>query len=560
MPGIDRIRIAQPGFDLGDGQSAGPRLDRRRGRGPRQARRPAARPSAAPRARHSLSVGASCSLPAPGRCVSCIRRCSQREAMVGAPSALRRGSAARRGPAASMAKSCAARPMPRSGCSSPSVARMGRENQGSAPAACGQVPSFKSAQNGEVETLQPRFQRAQNGQARMLAEGGAHRRLHRQAAEQRRHRSRVRWRASPAAATAATARTTAPRLRHRHRARAGSPVCSSQASASAAARCAASRSSSGDVALREQLLPAAPGARRSRPPVASAANFGSGGGCGAGRWRWPWQCRPGPDRDAGRASTSGPARAPGRETRRRPRPRRAKGCLSNASSGTGAKCASAASASRQRKAPALVWASGRPAESSMAMSQRAISAATRRARLRSGVTSAAVRPGCFQRLAQGQRDRQRFLRRIGGRRPARCRPGRCAMSPPPLRPARARHRWWARAAGFRAARSRAPDWAQGPCQSFDLLARRRRCVSSNCFRPILRMAGIELVPAFVIQFAVQPRQHHRAVAAGARSRPAVRRWRGSSRSSPPRSPCRAADVSPAARASAQALGCAAPRD
>ena len=38
MLGIDGIRIAQPGFDLGHRQPARPRLDRRRGRGPRQAR------------------------------------------------------------------------------------------------------------------------------------------------------------------------------------------------------------------------------------------------------------------------------------------------------------------------------------------------------------------------------------------------------------------------------------------------------------------------------------------------------------------------------------------
>ena len=74
-------------------------------------------------------------------------------------------------------------------------------------------------------------------------------------------------------------------------------------------------------------------------------------------------------------------------------PHLAKGCLSNASSGTGAKPFSAASASRHRKAPAVVWASGRPAESSISTPQRRISAATRRARLRSGVTSAALRPG-----------------------------------------------------------------------------------------------------------------------------------------------------------------------
>ena len=53
-------------------------------------------------------------------------------------------------------------------------------------------------------------------------------------------------------------------------------------------------------------------------------------------------------------------------------------------SGTGAKRACAASTRRHRKLPAAACASGRPAESSMAIFQRAISEATRRARLRSG--------------------------------------------------------------------------------------------------------------------------------------------------------------------------------
>ncbi len=64
------------------------------------------------------------------------------------------------------------------------------------------------------------------------------------------------------------------------------------------------------------------------------------------------------------------------------------------SSGTGANPASAASANRHRNAPVAVCARGRPAELSMAISQRPSSAATRRARLRSGVTSAAVLSFC----------------------------------------------------------------------------------------------------------------------------------------------------------------------
>ena len=63
----------------------------------------------------------------------------------------------------------------------------------------------------------------------------------------------------------------------------------------------------------------------------------------------------------------------------------------------------------------------------------------------------------------------------------------------------------------------------------------------------LRMARIEIVPAFLVQLAVQARQHHRAVAAGARSRASNRRWREWSRSSRRRSPSLAAARLPAAR-------------
>ena len=79
---------------------------------------------------------------------------------------------------------------------------------------------------------------------------------------------------------------------------------------------------------------------------------------------------------------------------------------------------------RRRRAPsprpaaparrAACCASGRPAESSTSIPQRCSSTATRRASARSGVTSAAVRPGVSIALAQENCDRERLLALVRG--------------------------------------------------------------------------------------------------------------------------------------------------
>ena len=95
-------------------------------------------------------------------------------------------------------------------------------------------------------------------------------------------------------------------------------------------------------------------------------------------------------------------RAPARNPRARP-PRRER-MLQQASSGTGANSSAAASAMQPQEGAGRRLRKGWPAESSMAMSQRRSSAATRRARPRSGVTSAArAGAGSLDRRAAGAR-------------------------------------------------------------------------------------------------------------------------------------------------------------
>ena len=140
--GIDGIGIAHPGFDVGDREFAWPRLDRRRRCRALHAlrlARIAERPGERRRSRALAQARFRASRPS----VSCCSRCSQRDATVGTPSDFSARVSTTRLPAASIAKSCAARPMPRSGCSRPIALRIGRENQGSAPALRGQVPSFR---------------------------------------------------------------------------------------------------------------------------------------------------------------------------------------------------------------------------------------------------------------------------------------------------------------------------------------------------------------------------------------------------------------------------------
>ena len=209
---------------------------------------------------------------------------------------------------------------------------------------------------------------------------------------------------------------------------------------------------------------------------------------------------------------TGRAAARGGENRPAPVRRPPSGCFSNASSGTGANFSAAASARRQRKAPGGVLASGRPAESSISMFQRRISAATRRARLRSGVTSAAVRP------LESSSSAWRSISAIDAASSPGCaastsdNPARpSAMSPPP-RSARARQasvvgagRSTSRTSVSRAA------FAGGGVELCDLARAPHRIRSKQLLQSILRMTGIEIVPAGVVQVLVEPGQHDETV-------------------------------------------------
>ena len=174
--GIDRIGIAHPGLDLGDGQrcAAAPRPAARRGRRRCGFGCAPVRRSARVHARRRPSSASSCSSSS-RPLASCISRCTQREATVGAPSDfVRARQDARADAAASVAKSCADSPMARSGCSRPSaLAHRPREpwiGRGR-PRPCAFV---QAAEDDEIETLQPRFQRPEDRKARMPAISGTH--------------------------------------------------------------------------------------------------------------------------------------------------------------------------------------------------------------------------------------------------------------------------------------------------------------------------------------------------------------------------------------------------
>ena len=140
----------------------------------------------------------------------------------------------------SVAKSCAARPMRRSGGSRPNCARIGRESHGSVLAARGPGAFVQSAEDDEVEALQPRFQRPQDRKPRMLSIARPHGAFFRQGAEQHRIGAAFDLRQAgvrpPEIASTSCAAASPASPRHR---RASPDSISLAASASAQARCAA---------------------------------------------------------------------------------------------------------------------------------------------------------------------------------------------------------------------------------------------------------------------------------------------------------------------------------
>ncbi len=110
---VNRVGIAQPSFDLGDGQCcAGARSSWRKrgfGRGSGVGLLPREYPLLMHRRGRASELSSSRSAR-PNPFVSCFSRSIQREATVGAPSAFSERVRITRGPAASVAKSCAASP------------------------------------------------------------------------------------------------------------------------------------------------------------------------------------------------------------------------------------------------------------------------------------------------------------------------------------------------------------------------------------------------------------------------------------------------------------------
>ena len=347
--------------------------------------------------------------------------------------------------------------------------------------------------------------------ARMAAEGGAHRHLHRQAAEQRRIGAGLDRRQVPGSRPAVPRKARPPAspspLRHNRQ------LCSSsQASCSAAVTWASHQMRRCRHRLARRSLPAAPGWRRSRPPQAKPRQW-----FGHSRLRGLTRAHSIALRDAGKARIGPrPAQAPavqlarmGAETRRI-LPSAAKGCLSSASSGTGAKAASAASASRHRKAPARYGrGAGRRNRRSRCPSASVppppaapgCGRASPARRCGPGVSSvsrsasAMTSASCAGSVGGDQRDAFQSRRDLAA----------AAFAP-----TRARHRWWARGAASRAAASRAPDWCRRRA-SPATLSRSHPMPFQQLLQAELRMAGIELAPAFCVQPAIQPRQHHRAL-------------------------------------------------
>ena len=145
----------------------------------------AARPSSARQSRTSRVSGASASSSFRPR-VSCSSRCSQREAVVGAPSTFSGAGQQHAWSRRQHGKVMRGKPDAALGLLQAQRRAHGTREPGIGARAARPGAFVQSAQHRQIETLQARFQRTQDRKARMAAEGGAHRHLHGEAAEQRR--------------------------------------------------------------------------------------------------------------------------------------------------------------------------------------------------------------------------------------------------------------------------------------------------------------------------------------------------------------------------------------
>ena len=320
--------------------------------------------------------------PAPRARVS--SRQSQREATAGAPPRRSERNSTTSGAQAAWAKSCADRPMRRSGGGRPAVLRMGRDRKGSTGAAAGQTPSSRPAST---------IRSARTSRASMAPST-----------------CRRGWEPAPV-------RTVSPDSRPSMREEKPDGVTSGRPSASSIR--AAIRVAAASPPAPLQSLPVS----ADRPFPASASMASARARAARGGVAMPWTKgfraismirRRADSRSA--ASPVSPASAsrrsigvqPSARGPRRPdrskraarrarssgsRPKRAKGCLARASNSTGSNGSTAALAMALARTPTGNPASGAPAEESATTPQRDSRADTRRASAASGVTKAAVLPG-----------------------------------------------------------------------------------------------------------------------------------------------------------------------
>ena len=231
-----------------------------------------------------------------------------------------------------------------------------------------------------------------------------------------------------------------------------------------------------DRVLREGRFQRRQDRRDLVPPIASAAQACAVCGCALRRalGRSPWQCRRAPDRAAVRAGASDPVARAWRGNAAASWPRRAKGCLSSASNGTGAKPALGRFRQQTQKCcrPRYGPRAGRRNRRS-----RCASAPVRRPRGAPDCGPASPARRCGLSVSRVSRSASAMAsassRGIGGRRPRRhAIEALRRFRRRHVRPARARHRWWARAARSRAAAFRAPDWARRHASRCTVVARR----------------------------------------------------------------------------------------
>ena len=175
VPRIEAVGIAPPLLDAGDREPRRPRRERRRAA--RDAARACSRSAGrSPRPRRRSCAGRAGCSPAAGAELGIVAEQAHRAAPASATARwarrlrARRGSAARVRRASAATKSCADRPMRRSGCGRPSAPRIGRLSHGPVSTAGGQLPSLRPPSTRRSARCRRASSGPQIDEARMAAE------------------------------------------------------------------------------------------------------------------------------------------------------------------------------------------------------------------------------------------------------------------------------------------------------------------------------------------------------------------------------------------------------